>query len=265
MKLNVILRTCDKVSLINDRIVPKDECVIRCVKSLVNSLKQLQKLPYKLTIIDDRSSTDTRTKLKTIAPDAKFIWLDERDETGLNNRQKSRYSVKIAYDEIYKLPNNELVYIVEDDYLHYPDSIEKMIEAHEYFSSFISNTNIGIFPQDFNQLYPHPQNKFNDTYVRQCYVIPGPDRYYRSTWFTHESFLVPVATIQKYKRHFDLLLTIGDNDANWEGNTISKVWKSHDMLMLMPLKTFAIHVSKKEDISFFNTDFEHLWKQNEYS
>lgn len=265
MKLNVILRTCDKVSLVSDRIVPKTECVIRCFKSLVDSLKQMQRLPYELTVIDDRSSLDTRIKLQTVAPDANFIWLDERDETGLDNRQKSRYSVKIAYEQIYKFPENELLYIVEDDYLHYPDSIEKMLEAHEYFSTYIANTQIGIFPQDFPQLYPHPYHKFNDTYVRPCLVIPGPDRYYRSTWFTHESFLIPMTTIHKYKQYFDMLLTIGENDANWEGNTISSVWESSDVLMLMPMKSLVIHVSKPEDLPFYNTDFEYLWEQNRYS
>ena len=53
----------------------------------------------------------------------------ERDEEGLNVKQKSRYSVQVAYEYIHKLPDNELVYIVEDDYLHYEDSISKMVEA----------------------------------------------------------------------------------------------------------------------------------------
>lgn len=264
MKLNVIIRTCDKVSLATHRIVEKNECVIRCFKSLVSSLSQFKKLPISLTVIDDRSTIETRSKLQNIAPNANFIWLDDRDETGLNNKQKSRYSLNVAYKQIYQLPENELLYIVEDDYLHYPDSIEKMIEAYEYFSEYIPDKKIGIFPQDFTELYPHPQNKFNDTYVKPCYVIPGPDRYFRSTWFTHESFFVPVSIIKKYKQYFDMLLKIGDNEVDWEGNTISRVWESPDVLMLMPLKTLAIHVSKKEDIPFYNTDFEYLWDQNKY-
>lgn len=265
MKLHVVLRTCDKVSLASDRIVSKDECVVRCLKSLVNSLQNFNKLEYTLHIIDDRSTNDTITKIQNIAPNAKFTFLGERDETGLNNKQKSRYSVKVAYDYIYSLPETDLVYIVEDDYLHYPDSITKMIESYEYFSSYIPHSKIGIFPQDFTELYPHPQNKFNDTYVKPCIVIPGLDRYYRTTWYTHESFLIPMSVIYKYKEHFDNLLTIGDNEAYWEGNTISNVWESSDVMMLMPImKPHCIHVSKKEDLPFFNNDFEMLWKTNEY-
>lgn len=265
MKLHIVLRTCDKVSLTSDRIVPKDECILRCLKSLVTSLQDFTKLEHTLHIIDDRSTSDTISKMQNIAPNAKYTLLGERDETGLNSKQKSRYSVKVAYDYIYALPETDLVYIVEDDYLHYPDSINKMIESYEYFSSYIPGSSIGIFPQDFTELYPHPQNKFNDTYVKSCFVLPGLDRYYRTTWYTHESFLIPMSVILKYKKDFDSLLTIGNNEAYWEGNTISNVWQKPDVMMLMPMmKPHCIHVSKKEDLPFFNNDFEILWEQNKY-
>ena len=140
-----------------------------------------------------------------------------------------------------------------------------MLEAWAVISKYIPHSDIGIFPQDFNQLYPHPKNHHNDTYVRACYVIPGPDRYYRTTWYTHESFMVPVKVILKYKEHFDSLLMIGNDPAFWEGNTISNVWTQPDVMMLMPLKTLAIHVSAMDDIPFYNNDFVGLWEQNKIS
>lgn len=264
-KLHIVLRTCDKVSLASDRIVPKNECVLRCLKSLITSLETFIKLPHTLHIIDDRSTEETIQKIKEIAPNAKHTFLGDRDESGLNNKQKSRYSVKIAYDYIYTLPETDLVYIVEDDYLHYPNSITEMIESYEYFTNYVVGKSIGIFPQDFTELYPHRQNKFNDTYVKPCIVLPGPDRYYRTTWFTHETFMVPMKVVLKYKKHFERLLDIGSNEGDWEGSTISNVWEKPDVMMLMPImKTHCIHVSKKEDIPFFNKDFETLWEANKY-
>lgn len=259
-KINVVLRTCDQVSLVNNRIVPKNECVVRCLRSLVNSLENYGN--YSLHIIDDNSSQETREQIQTIAKSASFDFLSKREDSHLNSRQKSRFSVKVAYDYIDTLPLDELVYIVEDDYLHYPDSISKMIGAWEYFASLDPNINVGIFPQDFVELYPHPQNKFSDTYIRPCVVLPGPDRYYRTTWFTQESFMVSGSLIKKYKHIFDTLLNIGSDPAYWEGNTISGVWNQPDVRMLMPLGTLAIHVSKKEDLSFFCNDFETLWESN---
>ena len=263
--LHVVMRTCDKVSLTSNRIVPKDECIFRCLNSLVKSLENLTSIPYTLHIIDDRSSLETRNKIKEIAPNATFEFLEDRDDSHLDPRQKSRYSVQKMYEYIYTLPELDLVYVVEDDYLHYTTSIESMIQAWYYFTQVSGGKNVGIFPQDFPELYYHPQHLHNDTYVRTCLVMPGPDRYYRTTWYTHESFFITLRAIYKYREHFDNLLVIGSVDGAWEGNTISNVWAQEDVLMLMPLKTLAIHVSEPKDIPFFNTDFETLWEQNKVS
>ena len=264
MKLNVVLRTCDVKSLQSDRIVDKAECVSTCLNSLVKSLKE-SKLDYKIHIIDDMSSHQTKTAISNICPDATIEHLVERDEEGLNNKQKSRYSVEVAYEYIAKLPDNELVYIVEDDYLHYEDSITKMVEAWQYFTDFLTPTGIehvGIFPQDLNRLYLYPQNEFATTYVQPCIVLAGPDRYYRTTWYTHESFMVNTSLIKKYKEHFDRLLLIGSDPAYWEGNTITNVWNQPEVKMLMPLGTLAIHMGNAQDISFYCNNWQELWDKN---
>jgi len=262
MKLNVVLRTCDRTSLQSDRIVPKNECVWRCLNSLSRSLEK-SKVDFQLHIVDDYSSAETVDKIQTIAPKGTtFDLLPERDQTGLNGKQKSRYSVKQAYDYIHRLPENELVYIVEDDYLHYPDSIKLMVAAYEYFVSLDTSMSIGIFPQDFNQMYPHPENPFNHIYVRPCIVLPGPDRYYRTTWYTQESFLVAKSLITKYRDGFDKLLKIGSDDVSWEGSSLSTVWNKPDVKMLMPLGTHTIHLGAERDISFFVKDWQKLWERN---
>lgn len=261
MKLNIVLRTCDRKSIQGDRIVPKDECVYSCVNSLMQSIKNSGIERYSFHIIDDNSSEETRDKLKKIAPDASFDFLGPRDEENLNPKQKSRFSVKVQYDYIKSQPDDDLVYLVEDDYLHYPDSIFKMLEAWEYFTMLFPRNIVGLFPQDFNQMYYHPQNMFNNTYVDKCMVLPGPDRYYRTTWFTHESFMIPVGLIKKYSEEFDKLDTIGTNAGAWEGNTISNVWQKPEMIMLMPLGTLAIHLGCQKDISFF-TDWKTVYEIN---
>lgn len=263
MKLNVVLRTCDKKSIQGDRIVPKEECVISCVTSLIRSLRG-SGVDFLLHVIDDNSSNETKEKLKFILPEATFNFLEPREENHLNSKQKSRISVKIQYEYINSLPNEDLVYVVEDDYLHYPDSIKNMILSWEYFSLLFPRTNIGIFPQDFNQMYLHPQNMFNSTYVEPCTVLPGPDRYFRTTWFTHESFMVRVELIKKYKEEFEKLMTIGYEEGAWEGNTISNVWNKPDVMMLMPLGTMAIHLGCQKDISFYAYNWQDIYNENKY-
>lgn len=262
--IHVVLRTCDKVSLESSRIVNKKECILRCLNSVINALKHINK--KHLHIIDDNSSDMFRNLISLLIEPYDFIttnFLSYEPKEFVDNRQKTRHSVKIAYEYIYNLPNNELVYIVEDDYLHFPTAIEEMIDTWKYLTQ-ITKVDVGIFPQDFNQLYYHPNHKFNDTYFKPCLIVPCKNRYYRTTWYTHESFMIESQIFKKYKHHFDSLLLIGSDPAFWEGNTISNVWLDTSFKMFMPIGPLAIHMSNKNDIPFFvskNTVIE-LWEQN---
>lgn len=258
--LHVILRTCDHNSLQSTRIVDKKECILRCLKSLLLNLDEIE--DKHLHIIDDGSSIHTIEKIKLLIEPYSFVTLQKLSPRNDCNsvKKKSRYSVKIAYEYIYNLPENDLVYIVEDDYLHYPGCVSEMLETWKYFDSIFS-VDVGIFPQDFNQLYFDPSFPFNDTYFKPCMVVPAKNRYYRTTWYTHESFMIQSKIFKKYKEHFDSLLNIGDDEGNWEGNTISNVWMNPEFAMFMPIGSLVIHLSNSMDIPFFITEKEvgKLW------
>ena len=257
----VVLRTCDRVSLSSDRIVPKADCVVRCLQSLITSLKEVSAVPWSLKIIDDCSSDHTREYIQKIAPMADITWLEPRNDD-LNTRQRSRFSVARAYEYIYQRPQHDLIYVVEDDYLHYHNSVGIMLTAWRYFNDWFQGRAVGIFPQDFQQLHASPHHEFNDTYVRACNTMIGPDRYYRTTWYTQETFLLQAKTFHEHRAGFDSLLTIGNDPGLWEGNTISTVWQHPNVSMLMPMPTIAIHVSQKRDIPFYCGDFDRLWQDN---
>ena len=263
--IHVVLRTCNRTSLQSDRIVNKSECILRCLNSIINNLKNI---PEKtLHIVDDNSSVDFQEILKELIRPYEFVTIDflpKREQEGLSAKKKSRYSVQVAYEHIYKLPDNDLVYIVEDDYLHFPGAIGEMINSWTYLSN-VTGLEIGIFPQDFNQLYYHPNNPHNDTYFRPCLIVPTPTKYYRSTWFTQESFMVQSKIFKKYKEHFDSLLIIGEEEHHWEGNTITNVWTKPEFKMFMPMGSLVVHMSNKTDIPFYVTkeDVVNLWKLNE--
>ena len=214
---------------------------------------------WNIHIIDDNSSEHTRELLKQTAPEATFDWLPWRDQSHLTSLQKSRHSVGVMLDRISQLPKDHLVYVVEDDYLHYPHSLSVMLNTWAWFTALDPQTHVGIFPQDFNQLYYHPGHAHNQTYVGPCLVVAGPDRYFRTTWFTQETFMISHEVIEKYQEHFDSLMTIGFEPGRWEGNTIAAAWAMSDVQMLMPLGTLAIHLGQEHDISFYVRDLDQLW------
>lgn len=188
---------------------------------------------------------------------------DDYNPSDVSNKKRSRYSVKVAYDYIYNIPDDELVYVVEDDYLHFDDTIVEMMDVWNYLTHE-TKLDVGIFPQDFNQLYYHPSHLYNNTYFEPCLIVPCKNRYYRTTWFTHESFMIQSRIFKKFKKHFDSLMLIGSNPAFWEGNTISNVWRDPSFKMFMPLGSLIVHMSHKNDIPFFisKKDVLELWEKN---
>ena len=259
MTLQVILRTCDRASLQSNRIVDKAECVRRCASALV---EELQGHDYQLVIIDDGSSQATVAWLQgLLRPQDTLIQHPPVDQPGLSPKQRSRATVKVAYDLIRDLPPGDLVYLVEDDYLHVEGAITTLLEAHRFFSGAIPEQAIAIFPQDFNQLAWHPSHPFNSTYVRPCLVLAGPDRYYRTSWFSHETFLAPVSLLHRYREDFERLLEIGTVDGAWEGSSLSLVWQRPDVTLLVPLGTLAWHLGAAYDISYYAPGWEARWER----
>jgi hypothetical protein len=268
--LHVVIRSCDRGSIQSKRIVNKTECTLRCVNSLLRNLRDIDNAD--VYIIDDRSSDHLREGLSDICEahkqyyqtPSKINFLGERNTEGQSPHVQSRYSVKLAYDYIYTLPDEDYVYIMDDDQLHCDDAVTKMISAWEYLSSISPEHDIGIFPQCFVQLFPYKQNYFAHAYVRPCHVVPTPVGFYRTTWYTQETFMLKAKVFKKYKDIFDTLQTTGSDPAIWEGNTISEVWQRPDFMMFMPLHPDLMHMSVAQDKPFYwSKEFViNLWEKN---
>ena len=296
--LHIITRTCDKASIQSKRIVNKTECALRCVNSVLKNMENIGDVDYH--IIDDRSSEYFRDSLTKICEETKqkvtFDFLGDRDTEGQNPHTQSRFSVKVAYDYIYNLPDEDFVYIVDDDHLHYPDAIPRMLHTWNYLDymvnvvtprntfrksllsmgksvdetdievkKFDGNTDrdIGIFPQCFVQMFPYSSNPSMDFYVRPCVVLPTPTGYYQTTWYTHETFMLKAKVFKKHKETFDRLQVTGTPAAGWEGDTISDLWSS-SVRMFMPLDPYVMHMSVSRDLPFTWRP-EHalkLWEDN---
>ena len=303
--LHIITRTCDKGSIQSTighgRIVNKTECALRCVNSVLKNMENLDDVDYH--IIDDRSSEYFRDSLTKICKESNqkvtLDFLGERDIEGQDPHTQSRFSVKVAYDYIYSLPDEDFVYIVDDDHLHYPDAIKKMLFTWQYLDYLVNvvdprqqyikklwkdglsdkecmlqveqfegrtDNDVGIFPQCFVQMFPYSSNKTLDFYVRPCIVLPTPTGYYRTTWYTHETFMLKAKVFKKHKETFDRLQVTGTPAAGWEGDTISELWEKH-VRMFMPLDPYVMHMSVSRDLPFTWRP-EHamqLWEDNKTS
>ena len=168
-KLEIILRTCDVKNVHNDWRVrycnmPKNELILGCLLSLLRSCKGIEGL--KLTVMDDHSSQQTVDSIKKLLEhsgvDHEFISLEGE---GYNNS---------AYQQWIRCRDSEyeLVYSVEDDYLHCPTAIKEMIESYEIFTKRLENRLVVIYPFDAPDDYNPPN--------RQDFIVHGSHRHWRT-------------------------------------------------------------------------------------
>ena len=257
-RLNIILRTCDRVSLSTDRVLPKADILRLCLTNLFLAMYRYNG-QINLVVLDDRSSTEFRTWLKFNLHEyldgvANINWslelLPDRNDAHLTNLQKSRASVHRQYDIAMSLPKDELVYFLEDDWLHFPDSIQLMVDNWLRFSNWSPDVHIGIFPEDFAQLHLNDTNPFNSTFIEPCITVAGLDRYFRTVNYTHESFLISTNLLQEYAEDFNTIREIGFN-RTWEGDSFCRVWRQPNVKMLMPLGGYVLHIDSEAKMPLY--------------
>src|SRR6056300_1663020 len=143
---------------------PKLEYSLRSLNSLIKSIKYLrEKLPeinIKLIILDDHSNNENLNKIKKISQkeiSAEIISLDHTKYKSFIKEQKSKETFSnlaslLNSFEIGKDQGEDLVFFVEDDYLHFETMLEEMLSSFQRISSQL-NKDIFMCPSDYPYLY----------------------------------------------------------------------------------------------------------------
>jgi len=263
MKLDVILRTCKKSTLENNlkdkspqyhRICGDDreKMIFRCIKSLIKSISKSEH-DIKLTVLDDNSDVNFLIKLdKLLSSCSKSVDLIQLDESGFNNS---------AYQQ-FKLASEckDLVYTVEDDYLHEEDAIDNMIVAYNYFFSVFKLGTV-IFPFDCPFRYESGKEE-------HTLLLHDGTRYWRQVKHTSYTILTHSSI---FKKHLDVFskLALEYPKVN-EEHTINKLYKSvisneGELCVFNPIPSVAYHLSYQEPVSIKTThlNWKNLWDNYE--
>ena len=131
--------------------LPKIEYTLRSLNSLLRSInyckKKYQTVKIKLMIIDDNSDEINLNKIKSLSSkndfDINVIKLNHEKYRKLIKEQKNEQTFSnlaslLCCFEIAKENTEDLVFFVEDDYLHFEPMMEEMIASYERISSQIS-------------------------------------------------------------------------------------------------------------------------------
>ncbi len=240
---------------------PKIEYASRSLNSLIKSIKFLRKkLPeinIKLIILDDHSSNKNFEIINNIAKQEKnseIISLDLNKNKSTIKEQKSNetfsnLSSLLNSFEIGKNQSNDLVFFVEDDYLHFETMLEEMLLSFQRISSQL-NKDIFMCPSDYPYLYM--DNKKTN-------ILIGNRRHWRTIDKTLCTFLTSKQLINQYWDNFKK--TCEDRHDPFE-KYLNEIYKKE--ICISPLKSLSLHltnINSSYGLAPF-IDYKDLWEKN---
>lgn len=231
-RLHVILRTCFNLECFSSRTIPrvdgikKADLIPKVCKSLKRTLDQWGN-PYRLTIVDDNSGPYWHEEMLHI-----FNGMCELAQTPA---QGNGISLKTCYD-IGQKSDSELLYFVEDDYGHYPEAIQEMVETYDILKE------LGVDPIMHPTDYP---DRYDQGYL--SYVVLGASRHWRSIKHTTGTFMLSYQNFMKYLPYFINFADYGIKPGVTEDNTINQIYKEN--LCFSPLPGLAHHIQYEETLN----------------
>ena len=240
---------------------PKIEYSIRSIKSLINSINLCQNkysgLKIKIIILDDSSKDENLNRIKEIIKDAngEIISLDTKKFESKIKKQKTQETFSnlaslLQCFEIGKEIGEDLIFFVEDDYLHFETMLEEMITTYERVSSQVGK-DIFMCPADYPYLYMNNE-KTN--------ILIGDKRHWRTINKTLCTFLTSKKLLDLYWENF--ARNCEDRHDPFE-KYINEIYKNE--FCISPLKSLSIHltnVNSSYGLSPF-INYKDLWDQNE--
>jgi glycosyltransferase involved in cell wall biosynthesis len=248
--LDIVLRTCDQAEVHPERGPRFIDCdkptlIKKCLISLLQSIKNAQHLDeIRLTIVDDHSSTETieyiKEKIKSFNIEYEIISCEEK---GFN------YSALKQF-EVCRDKGKEWVYCVEDDYLHFPNSIEQFILMSKKLMNITGST-VAIRPDD--DLFTYSPNSPHSR--RTSVILLGEDRHWRTLYTCHNTMFTHVSVFKDYWELFASLSKFFKKLSVNEDKTINMIWEQ--IPLFSPIPTLVIHISQNNPPPF--VDYQKLW------
>ena len=239
---------------------PKIEYCKRSLNSLIKSIKFLnnkyKSLKVKTIIIDDNSTEDKIQQIKNIfnGENIDIINLDYSKYENKISKQKNKETFAnlaslLQSFEIGKEKGEDLIFFVEDDYLHFETMLDEMISSYERIASQIKK-DIFMCPSDYPYLYM-TNEKTN--------ILIGNKRHWRTVDKTLCTFMTSASLLKKYWDNFNQNCL--DRHDPFE-KYINEIYNKE--ICISPIKSLSLHltnINSSYGLSPF-IDYKKLWEEN---
>ena len=242
---------------------PKIEYALKALNSLIKSIdfsrKKYPNIKFKVIVVDDNSKEENLNKLKklieTSALDISITPLNHDKYKDTIKQQKndqtfSNLASLLQSFELAKEYSEDLVFFVEDDYLHFEPMMEEMIASYERIASQL-NRDIFMCPADYPYLYMNNE-KTN--------ILIGNKRHWRTVNQTLCTFMTTKSLLNKYWENF--YNTCLDRHEPFE-KYLNNIYKKE--FCISPIKSLSLHltnVNSSYGLSPF-IDYKKLWDEND--
>jgi len=242
--------------------LPKIEYTLRSLYSLIKSInfskKKYPNIKFKTIIVDDNSKKENIAKIDELIAknniDVNIIKLNHNDNKNTIKKQKSEQTFSnlsslLKSYEIAKEQSDDLVFFVEDDYLHFEPMMEEMIASYERISSQLKKE-LFMCPTDYPYLYMN--NKKTN-------ILIGNKRHWRTVDRTLCTFMTSKTMVDKYWNNF--YNTCLDRNDPFE-KYLNEIYQKE--FCISPLKSLSVHmtnINSSYGLSPF-IDYKKIWDEN---
>ena len=266
--VKVILRTCTSELIMdqNKRRIfdeEKNEYTFRTLRSLIKSInnasKKFKNITFNLIVTDTNSPEEDKNEIKEILKDSlienKFISVNLKnfEDKITPGYSKAKFSNMANFYNSLLIAKNEdadLIYFVEDDYIHSVNTVTEMIFAYEKFNTIFSKDLI-LLPSDYPYLYTKDEST-------KIYV--GEKHHWRLVDESLVTFMTSKKLIEKY---FNELEKMGIEWIDpWE-KPLHKIYETNPCLS--PIPSLAVHCANVNSIFGISplVNIKKLWEDNE--
>jgi len=241
---NILFRACDKIESVHKVKRPFSLTKTQTIKVSFFSLYQaLQSAQYKFTIIGDELSQELLDFFQLF----KDVTVDNQ------NLGSAAKSLQRQIDFALLAPNDDWVYMCEDDYLHMP-------HAFQYISEFINNKEkylkTSAKKKNFmNRIIgdlsatpliihtPDYPDRYDPPWKRLSFIFLSKYCHWRQIANTTHTFLLQSTTIKLFEKHIKAS-AVGPSDSKLSEKVYGRILFKNKALCVSPIQGLSTHMTE---------------------
>lgn len=244
IQYNILFRACDKVESVHKARRPFNLNKNQVIKiSFYSIYESLQGHNYKFTIIGDDLSKDLQDFFSNFKD---VVVLNEQ----LGNASKSLQR-QIELAEV--IPDKEWVYMLEDDYLHTPDSFKiidefiinknKILETSRKKKNYMNFLVGNLAKKSLIIHTPDYPDRYFPQWKRHSYIFLSEYCHWRQISNTTHTFLLEASSIKRFNKEIKAS-AVGPSDSKLSEKVYGRIFLKNRALCVSPIKGLSTHMTE---------------------